>query len=395
MITRVATILIIGSVLVGLAAAQQPNTPGLADLRINGEGAVGPYPYSANLPRGTTQSVVLLGLPNAPFSLAAAGSVLPSGLPLLGGLLDIDRNSGFTYVFDGLNDPSVRLNAGGFFIAGVPFPSTAALGASAALQAVVADPTNTPHGARFTACCVATVAEPIVPVPITFTGFEPGRPGTLFDLGPYGLSLPFYANTYSSVYVNSDGLVSFGGNSTDFTPTPEEFRSGPARAAPMWTDLDPGHLGAVVQVSVDTVGGAFASPQPGIRIDWIQMAEWSNVGLRHTFRMDIDVLGDIQVSHDPSNGAMLYDELMGITPGTGLLPPAPNNQWSAQKDLSALPGNPITGLPNEAFWEWFGISGGAMPFYTAGFNNPWDMAGTVTRFLAVGAGATGAHYIGS
>jgi hypothetical protein len=36
-----------------------------------------------------------------------------------------------------------------------------------------------------------------------------------------------------------------------------------------------------------------------------------------------------------------------------------------------------------------------MPFYTAGFSNPWDMAGTVTNFLAIGAGGTGAYYIGS
>jgi hypothetical protein len=119
------------------------------------------------------------------------------------------------------------------------------------------------------------------------------------------------------------------------------------------------------------------------------MAEWQNSGSRHTFTMDMNIVGDITVTHDPFNGAMAYSELMGITPGTGILPPAPNNVWSAQKNLSAMPGSPITGLPNEAFWEWF------VPYPPSVFYNPWDMAGTVTNFFAIGAGATGAYYIGS
>jgi hypothetical protein len=380
---RIATVLILGFALVGLAAAQQPNTQGLADFRVNGQGGVGPYPYAANLPRGTNQGVGLTGLPNAPFYLAAAPEALPFGVPLLGGLLDLNLNAGWVVVMDGLSDPGARLDGSGNFSASLFLPSTATIGSSAAFQALMADPTNTPHGARFTACCVATVTQGVTVVPITFGGVEAGRPGTIFNLSTYGLTLPFYANNYSSMYVNSDGHVSFNGNSSDFTPTPEEFRSGPARAAPMWTDLDPGYGGSV-RVSVDTVGGYLGGPLPSIRVDWINMAEWQNTGSRHNFSMDMNIVGDITVTHDPFNAAMIYDELMGITPGTGILPPAPNNQWSAQKNMSAMPGNPITGLPNEAFWEWFGLV--SFPFYTAGFSNPWDMAGTVTNFLAIGAG---------
>lgn len=54
-----------------------------------------------------------------------------------------------------------------------------------------------------------------------------------------GFPFTFYGVTYQSVFVNQNGNLTFNVGSSDFTPTPEEFRDGPPRIAPYWIDLDP------------------------------------------------------------------------------------------------------------------------------------------------------------
>ena len=111
----------------------------------------------------------------------------------------------------------------------------------------------------------------------------------------------------------SDGHCTFGVNNSNFTPTPTEFRTGPPRIAPFWTDLDPGVYGASVTVTVDQSG---LTPFPTVTVDWDEMAERSNTGARHTFQLVLTMFtGDIQVNHRPFNVAMIYDQLMGIVPG--------------------------------------------------------------------------------
>ncbi|MAG56047.1 MAG: hypothetical protein CMJ83_07135 [Planctomycetes bacterium] len=252
-------------------------------------------------------------------------------------------------------------------------------------QMFIIDPTN-PELFSLSQASTGTTAGPTV-TPITFGGSEPGRPGTLFSLG---LPVPFYESTWTTMFVNSDGHVSFGANGSDFTPTPGEFRTGPARAAPQWTDMDPGFAPAQVTVTEDLTG--LITGQPLIRVDWNSMAEWANAGSQHTFQLDLHpVTGDIVIRHHPTNLAMIYDQLTGITPGNNLLPPS---GWPAYTDLSAMSATPVVGGPNGAFWEWYGIPGAQMPFYTQGFANPFDLTGLTLTFLAMGAGSPGAFYIG-
>ena len=383
--------LLVAVALAGLVSAQQPNSFN-ASMQVNGV-AGPPYPITGvGLPRGLPQNVVITSLaPNAPFILFGAASLHPAGSPVLGGqLLDVDIDNGGFILLDGSTNPTT-FNTGptGNFNNTVVLPSTAAIGTQAAFQSLVADPTVSIYAVTLTAATEVVVSQGLTIVPITFAGSEPGRPGTLFSFVPYGMTFPFYSNTYTSMFVNSDGHCTFGANNSDFTPTPTEFRTGPPRIAPFWTDLDPGVYGASVTVTVDQSG---LTPFPTVTVDWVEMAEWSNTGARHTFQLVLNmVTGDIQVNHSPFNVAMIYDQLMGIVPGGNTVPAG---GWPVQYDLSTLPGTPYFGAVNEAFWEWYGLVG--MTYYSAGFHNPWDMVGTTTNWLAISPGVPNmAQYYGN
>ncbi len=51
-----------------------------------------------------------------------------------------------------------------------------------------------------------------------------------------GFAFPFYNGSYSSVYVGSNGFLTFGSPDTDFTPTLSEFLLGSPRIALLWDD---------------------------------------------------------------------------------------------------------------------------------------------------------------
>ncbi|MAG55568.1 MAG: hypothetical protein CMJ83_04680 [Planctomycetes bacterium] len=376
--------------IVPVGFGQNPNT-GTASMRINGRFG-SPFPITnVPLPRGLPQNVLVQGVPNAPFVTIATTALATTGVATPYGLLDIDLSSGSAELFNGVNNPLYRTDATGTFNLNVTLPANATVGATAAVQSLIAD-TTTPTGASLTAASSLLVLQGITVLPITFNGVEPGQLGTAVQLSNYGLSFPFYDTVYTSMYVNADGFVSLSGNTPDFTPSPIEFRTGPSRIAPFWTDLDPSY-GGTVTVTIDENPLAAA---PTAKIEWSNLAEWQNSGGQHSFSTTLNlVTGDIEISHSAFNSAMVYDQLMGITPGLNKLPPAPNNQWSAQKDLSTLNTNPVFGLPNEAFWEWYGIPGAQMPYYTAGFANPWDMAGTTRHFIGIDVGMIGGRYYGT
>lgn len=379
---RLAAVLL----LVAHVGAQQPNTFN-ASLVINGS-AGPPYPIvGVPAPRGLPNSIAIgSSAPNAPFVLFGAPSLNATGWSVLGGeLLDVNIGVGGFVVLDGIANPAA-FNTGptSLFAGSGVVPISTPIGTQAAFQALVAD-AGAPFGSRLTAATRVDVTAGLTIVPIN----TPNNGGQLFEFVSYGMTFPYYGNVYTRMFVNTDGNVTFGSSSGDFTPTPNEFRQNQPRIAPMWTDLTLGYPGAAITVTVDqtTVNGF-----PSVTVDWIQMAEWQNTGARHTFQLVMNMLtGDITINHDPFNVAMIYDQLMGISPGQNIL--MPNGQWAASTDLSTLPGTPVTGMPMQAFWEWYGLIG--MPFYTQGFNNPWDMTGSTTRFLAIGAGAPGAFYFGT
>ncbi|MAG57372.1 MAG: hypothetical protein CMJ83_13855 [Planctomycetes bacterium] len=386
---------IISVLLLGICGpAQQPNGP-THTMTING--ADGPaFPISnVSLPRGFPANVAMQGIPGSPFvTYAALGPQVP-GFATPYGLVDLDLSAGGVVVLDGLSVPIYQVGPGAAFTASYVVPGAATIGASFAVQTMIADVSTQPGASLTAATDLVVTAGPVV-LPLTFGGSEPGRPGAFLDLAPYGISFPFYASNHTAMYVNSDGHCTFLANTTGFLGNPAAFSIGPARIAPCWTDLDPGYGGSVTV----TITQGIAPASPTVTVDWLNMAEWQNLGSLHTFSLALDTgTGDIVMTHPATNLALVYDQFMGITPGQLLVPPPPNAFFSVQKNLSALPTAPITGLPNESFWEWFGIPGGTMPFYTPTFPNPWDMAGTTTTFLGMNAagpvGTPGTYYLGT
>lgn len=53
----------------------------------------------------------------------------------------------------------------------------------------------------------------------------------------------FYGTTYSSVYINSNGNLTFGGPDTAYTPSFDRFINNLPRIAPYWIDLHPSFAG--------------------------------------------------------------------------------------------------------------------------------------------------------
>ena len=70
---------------------------------------------------------------------------------------------------------------------------------------------------------------------------------------PLGFSFPFQGDSYSSVFVNSNGNLTFGSGDTDFSESVSEFLAGQPRIAPVWIDLSPNQGG---QVTVEFDAGS-------------------------------------------------------------------------------------------------------------------------------------------
>jgi len=85
-------------------------------------------------------------------------------------------------------------------------------------------------------------------------------PGEDSYVGPIsiGFSFPFYTNNYSSLYICSNGMLTFGSGSTDYTNdnipntgTPNNF------IAPFWDDLSPQNGGGLVKYRYDSANNRF------------------------------------------------------------------------------------------------------------------------------------------
>ncbi|XP_019353974.1 IgGFc-binding protein-like [Alligator mississippiensis] len=104
---------------------------------------------------------------------------------------------------------------------------------------------------------------------------------------PVPLSVPFhfYRRTYHTLYVNNNGLVSFGAPETQYTSDPFPLPDGRALVAPFWADVDVRVAGRVLyrqsrapgilaRATAD-VGAAF--PHLPFTAAWVFVATWDRV----------------------------------------------------------------------------------------------------------------------
>jgi hypothetical protein len=66
------------------------------------------------------------------------------------------------------------------------------------------------------------------------------------EVGLTGWTFPFHGNRYTSVWIGSNGYVTFGGPDTAWSPWPTAFVGGVGRVAAFWSDLDPSAGGEVL-----------------------------------------------------------------------------------------------------------------------------------------------------
>ncbi|MCI0602646.1 hypothetical protein L0156_06495 [bacterium] len=118
-----------------------------------------------------------------------------------------------------------------------------------------------------------------------------------------GFSFPFFGTTYTSVFINSDGNLTF--TEKDDASTPRDlFRTlqGPPRVAPFFADLDPSDGG---EVRVLQSGTKF-------RVTWVDVPEFGTNNL-NTIQVTLYKRGHIQIVYGSQVDG--DDAVIGISPG--------------------------------------------------------------------------------
>jgi len=107
---------------------------------------------------------------------------------------------------------------------------------------------------------------------VVFNEFQPGDHLPVGDDGAVLLSIGFpfslCGQSYSSVYVNANGSLTFGVASPDFSETVPELLAGPPRIAGLWDDLNPGAGGVVT----------FDRTNSTLTVSWTDVPEYLNTG---------------------------------------------------------------------------------------------------------------------
>ena len=132
--------------------------------------------------------------------------------------------------------------------------------------------------------------------------------GILLNLGDddseevgLGFSFPYQGGSYTSVFVNSNGNLTFGSGDTDFSESVSELLSDQPRIAPLWDDLSP-NQGGIVRVKYGA-GSAIVS--------FVDVPEFFSA-TTNTFSVTMRSDGSVTIAY----GAMsASDGLAGTTPG--------------------------------------------------------------------------------
>ncbi|MBI1357757.1 MAG: hypothetical protein GC160_25750 [Acidobacteria bacterium] len=164
-----------------------------------------------------------------------------------------------------------------------------------------------------------------------------GKPVALDDDDSQVLELPFafpfFGESYQSVYLNSDGNLTFGeADSASTARDPTRAVSGPPRICAFFTDLDPTQDDAAIRVF---------SSSDSVSISWINTPEWVDGGRGRllTFQATLFRDGRIRVAYAD----------IGINLGIIGLASGRDVQQSVAVDFSTPPTAPFTAAFVELF----------------------------------------------
>ena len=125
---------------------------------------------------------------------------------------------------------------------------------------------------------------------------------------PLALATPFryQGQNWSSVFVNSNGNLTFGAASTDFSETVPELLAGPPRIAPLWDDLDA------------TTGVVIASSDHGVTsVHYVSVPEFFSDSPNY-FSVHLLPLGLFALDYGATARS---DAIVGVTQGNGATDP--------------------------------------------------------------------------
>lgn len=161
---------------------------------------------------------------------------------------------------------------------------------------------------------------------------------------PLGFDFPFNGALYSSVFVNSNGNLTFGSGDTDFSESVAELLSDQPRIAPLWDDLSPNAGGSV--------GVEFGAGSATVIFDSVPQFA---AGDSNTFMVTLRDDGSFTIEYGL---VAATDGLAGASEGGGAADPG-------SADLSA--GGP------------FSAAGTTYELFNAG--NPNDLSGATLDFI--------------
>jgi hypothetical protein len=153
---------------------------------------------------------------------------------------------------------------------------------------------------------------------------------TLLDAGNYddgsiavditaafgGGPLTYFGQTYTEIYINTNGLITFGAPVTTYTPTGIDSITTPA-IAPFWSDVDiRGATDGEIYWDVDAATGT-------VTVTWSEVAAYSGGGAdRNTFQVVLTDTGGGDLSVEFIYGDIEWTDggfgsaSVGITDGT-------------------------------------------------------------------------------
>jgi len=162
----------------------------------------------------------------------------------------------------------------------------------------------------------------------------------------FSVSFPFYSSNYASVYVGSNGYLTFGNGDTDYSESVNDFLGTEPRIALLFDDFNPSN------VDNPLTEGVFYEQLDNpsrLRISFINVPQYGNNddnSFTVTFHQILG-FGIIEINY---SSVSALDGIVGITPGGG-------SPESHAVDFSNTPINNLLGALYEQFTSGFDLNG--------------------------------------
>lgn len=122
--------------------------------------------------------------------------------------------------------------------------------------------------------------------------------------------IDYFGTNYTSMYINTNGLITFGGPNTSYTPTALGGLTQPS-IAPFWTDIN------ITSGTAAGTNNIYYDLDPGtgrVTITWLGVAAYSGGGAnRNTFQVVLQHTGDGNFEID-----IIYQQIQFTNGGSGI-----------------------------------------------------------------------------